>query len=277
VARRRSEVIAELGGVQIRSDPDNPDGRVMLIDGIEASYVDLADPTFLDFSYVRRIGDVVDVGWPESQPVAAVHLGGAGATLPRYIRASRPRSRQVVFEISADVLTLSREHLGLRSGAGLRVHQQDARLGLLGLRDATQDLVVGDAFEGTRVPGSLGSAEAAREIARVLRPAGLYVLNVIDSPPLPYARAQISTLRLAFAELAAIADPGVLRGRRTGNVVFVAGQQELPLDAIRGRARQGAVPERVLDTPACVRFAGGARPLYDDSPATAVPALPEYG
>jgi SAM-dependent methyltransferase len=277
VARRRSEVIAEQGGVQIRTDPDNPDGRVMLIDGIEASYVDLADPTFLDFSYVRRIGDVIDVGWPGSQPVSAVHLGGAGATLPRYIRASRPRSRQVVFEISPDVLTLSREHLGLRSGAGLRVHHQDGRLGLLGLGDETQDLVVGDAFEGTRVPGSLGSAEAAREIARVLRPAGLYVLNVIDSPPLPYARAQISTLRMAFAELAAIADPGVLRGRRTGNVVFVAGQQELPLDAIRGRTRQGAVPERVMDTPACVRFAGGARPLYDDSPATAVPALPEYG
>ena len=76
----------------------------MLIDGIDASYVDLADPTFLDFGYVRRIGDVIDVAWPEGMPIAAVHLGGAGATLPRYIRATRPRSRQVVFEISADVL-----------------------------------------------------------------------------------------------------------------------------------------------------------------------------
>ncbi len=277
MARRRSEVLAELGGVQIRSDPDNPDGRLMLIDGIDASYVDLADPTFLDFGYIRRIGDVIDVAWPESKPISAVHLGGAGATLPRYVRATRPRSRQVVFEISADVLILSREQLGLRSGAGLRVHQQDARLGLLGLADASQDLVVGDAFDGTRVPGSLGSAEAAREIARVLRPGGLYVLNVIDAPPLTYARAQVSTLRLAFAELAVIADPGVLRGRRTGNVVFVAGQQELPLDALGERARHGAVPERVMDTPACIRFAGGARPLHDDSPASARAVLPEFG
>ncbi len=277
MARRRSEVIAELGGVQIRTDPDNPDGRLMLIDGIDASYVDLADPTFLDFGYVRRIGDVIDVGWPDGKPIAAVHLGGAGATLPRYVRATRPRSRQVVFEISADVLTLSREQLGLRSGAGLRVHRQDARLGLLGLADGSQDLVVGDAFEGTRVPGSLGSAEAARDIARVLRPAGLYVLNVIDSPPLTYARAQISTLRLAFSELAAIAEPGVLRGRRTGNVVFVAGQRELPLQALGERARQGAVPERVMDTRDCVRFAGGARPLYDGSPAAAQAAPPQFG
>ncbi len=134
------------------------------------------------------------------------------------------------------------------------MHQQDARLGLLGLRDASQDLVVGDAFEGTRVPGTLGSAEAAHEIARVLRPGGLYVLNVIDSPPLAYARAQVSTLRLAFAELAAIADPGVLRGRRTGNVVFVAGQQEPPLEALGRRARQAAIPERVMDTRACVEL-----------------------
>jgi hypothetical protein len=84
-------------------------------------------------------------------------------------------------------------------------------------------------------------------------------------------------LRLAFAELAAIADPGVLRGRRTGNVVFVAGQQELPLDALGQRARQTAVPERVMDTRACVRFAGGARPLRDDSPATPMAVVPEFG
>lgn len=277
MARRRSSVLADVGGVQIRSDPENPDGRLMLIDGIDASYVDLADPTFLDFGYVRRMGDVVDVAWPDGEPINAVHLGGAGATLPRYIRATRPKSRQTVFEINADVLTLARSHLGLRSGAGLRVHHEDGRLGLLRLGDASQDLVVGDAFEGTRVPGALGSVEAAQQIARVLRPGGLYLLNVIDSPPLTYARAQVSTLRLAFAALAAIADPGVLRGRRTGNVVFVAGQGDLPLDDLGRRARQAAVPERVMDTRDCVRFAAGARPLHDDSPATAMAPLPEFG
>ena len=105
--------------IRLEISEDLPDASI---------YVDLADPTFLDFGYVRRIGDVIDVAWPEAIPIAAVHLGGAGATLPRYIRATRPRSRQAVFEISADVLTISREHLGLRSGNGLRVHQQDARV-----------------------------------------------------------------------------------------------------------------------------------------------------
>lgn len=274
--RRRSSVLAGLDGVQIRSDPDNPAGRLMLIDGIDASYVDLDDPTYLDFSYIRRIGDVVDVAWPESQPVAAVHLGGAGATLPRYIRATRPRSKQVVFEIDQRVLTLARSHLGLRSGAGLTVRHEDARLGLARVADASQDLVVGDAFDGTRVPPTLGSAQAACQIARVLRPAGLYVLNVIDSPPLAYARAQASTLRTAFSCLAAIADPGVLRGRRTGNIVFVASQRELALTSLRDRARYSPIPERLMDTAECTHFASGARPLHDESATAAVTVLPDF-
>ncbi len=274
--RRRSSVVAELDGVQIRSDPDNPDGRLMLIDGIDASYIDLDDPTYLDFSYVRRIGDVIDVAWPEGQPVAAVHLGGAGATLPRYIRATRPRSRQIVFEIDQRVITLARSHLDLRSGAGLKVRHEDARLGLTRIADDSQDLVIGDAFEGTRVPTTLGSVEAAQQVARVLRREGIYVLNVIDSPALTYARAQITTLKTVFAQLGAIADPGVLRGRRTGNIVFVAGDGQLPLDLLGERARHSPVPERVMDTQACLRFAAGAKALWDASPGAAVSVVPKF-
>ncbi len=276
MARRRSTVLADFDGVVIQSDPDNPDGRLMLIDGIDASYVDLEDPTFLDFGYVRRMGDVVDVAWPPGEPISALHIGGAGATLARYVRATRPRSHQVVFEIDQRVLTLARSHLGLKSGAGLKVRHEDGRLGLTRIADSSQDLVVGDAFEGTRVPPTLGSSEAAREIARVLAPGGLYVLNVIDSAPLGYVKAQISTLKTAFAHLAAIADPGVLRGRRTGNVVFIAGQQEPPIDLLTDRARHSPIPERVMDTRACVRFAGGAKPLTDQTPSSRVTAVPDF-
>jgi spermidine synthase len=274
--RRRSTVLAELDGVEIRSDHDNPDGRLMLIDGIEASYVDLADPTYLDFSYVRRIGDVIDVGWAPGRPITAVHIGGAGASVPRYIRATRPRSRQQVFEVDQRVLALAREHLGLRSGAGLKVRLEDARLGVARIADASQDLVVGDAFEGTRVPATLGSVEAAQQIARLLRPGGLYVLNVIDSPPLAYVRSQISTLAAVFDTIALTADPGVLRGRRTGNIVFAAGRGSLPLHALDQRSRQAAVPERVMDTDACLRFAAGARVITDSSPAVAVAVVPDF-
>jgi SAM-dependent methyltransferase len=276
MARRRSSVIAELDGVEIRSDPDNPDGRLMLIDGIDASYVDLDDPTFLDFGYVRRIGDVIDVAWPESTPISAIHLGGAGATLPRYIRATRPGSRQVIFEIDQRVVTLARAHLGLKSTAGLKMRHEDGRLGLARIDDASQDVVVGDAFDGVRVPPTLGSAEAAAQVARVLRPGGLYVLNVIDSPPLSYVRAQVSTLLTAFSRISAIADPGVLKGRRTGNILFVAGQHGLPLKELTERSRNSPIPERVMDTRECIRFSGGAKVLHDNDAPAVVTALPKF-
>jgi hypothetical protein len=101
-------------------------------------------------------------------------------------------------------------------------------------------------------------------------------LNVIDSPPLAYARAQISTLAAVFDTIALTADPGVLRGRRTGNIVFVAGQERLPLDALGERSRRAAVPERVMDTQACLRFAGGAKPITDTSSAVGIAAVPDF-
>ena len=156
------------------------------------------------------------------------------------------------------------------------MRHEDARLGLARIPERSQDLVVGDAFEGTRVPPTLGSVEAAQLIASTLREGGLYALNVIDSPPLAYARSQISTLLRVFAHVCATADPGVMRGRRTGNVVLIAGHQPVPVDDLAARARLTAAPERVLDTKACERFAGGAPVLTDASPAAlaSVPRLP---
>ncbi|HEY1487674.1 MAG TPA: hypothetical protein VGF84_16320, partial [Micromonosporaceae bacterium] len=68
----------------------------------------------------------------------------------------------------------------------------------------------------------------------------------------------------------------VLRGRRTGNVVFVAARDELPVEGLIARAQQAPIPERVMNTAACLRFAAGARPLRDESPPARVIALPNF-
>ena len=80
----------------------------------------------------------------------------------------------------------------------------------------------------------------------MLRPAGVYALNVIDVPPLDAVRAHDAVLRAAFAHVAWVAPPGVLRGRAPGNVVLLASGVPLPLAALRARrdrrraARAGA-------------------------------------
>ena len=73
-------------------------GHVVVVDGRPQSHVDLADPTRLAFDYVRRMGDVVDALGDPGAPVRAIHVGGAGMTLPRYLAATRPGSRQTVLE-----------------------------------------------------------------------------------------------------------------------------------------------------------------------------------
>src|SRR5947209_7372178 len=86
------------GTAELLADADRPAGWLLSVDGVAQSYVDLDEPTHLEFEYVRWIGDLVDLLAPPEQPITALHLGGGGCTLPRYIAATRPRSTQLVIE-----------------------------------------------------------------------------------------------------------------------------------------------------------------------------------
>jgi spermidine synthase len=244
--------------VSIEGDPSRPSGRMVFLDGHESSYVDLADPTHLEFSYVRRIGDVIDLIRPPRKPIEALHIGGGGFTLPRYVAATRPRSRQVVFEYDGELVRIAREHLGLTSSPGLRVRVGDARERLAERPDGTADVVIGDAFAGVVVPAHLATVEFAREVKRALRPDGLYLLNIIDCPPLRVSRAEAATLLAAFTHVALVAERDLLRERDAGNVVFLASDAPLPLDGLRKVAARGAFPDEVLDRAAVTAFAGTA-------------------
>jgi SAM-dependent methyltransferase len=249
--------------VSIEADPSRPAGRMVFLDGHESSYVDLADPTHLEFSYVRRIGDVLDLIRPPRTPLDVLHVGGGGFTLPRYVAATRPRSRQVVFEYDGELVRIAREHLGLVASPGIRVRVGDARARLAERPDASADVVIGDAFSGVVVPAHLATREFAAEVRRVLRPNGIYLLNVIDCPPLRVSRAEAATLLAAFPEVALAADRDLLRERDAGNVVFLASGVPLPLAGLRRAATRGAHPDDVLDRAAVARFAGSAAVATD--------------
>jgi spermidine synthase len=251
--------------VSIEGDPSRPSGRMVFLDGHESSYVDLTDPTHLEFSYVRRIGDVIDLLRPARQPIDVLHVGGGGFTLPRYVAATRPRSRQVVFEYDSELVRIAREHLGLAPSPGLRVRVGDARQRLAERPDGSADVVIGDAFAGVVVPAHLATVEFAREIRRVLRPDGVYLLNVIDCPPLRVSRAEAATLLAAFDHVGLVAERDLLRERDAGNVVFLASPAPLPLTALRRVAARGAFPDDVLDRAAVTTFAGSAAIATDDT------------
>jgi spermidine synthase len=231
---------------EVVADPFRPTTRTLLLDGREAGQVDVVDPLRLTFAYMRRIADVIDAFRPPGAAIDALHVGGGAFALPRYLGATRPGSRSLVLELDPGVVRLAREQLGLRPQPRLKVRIGDAAEQIAELPDRSADLVIGDAFDGPHVPARLSGPEFVAQVRRVLRPSGVYVLNVIDVPPLEEVRAHAAVLRDAFAHQLWIAPPGVLRARAPGNVVLVASAAALPVAALR-RAATAAVPrEQVL-------------------------------
>lgn len=241
------EVRTRYALAEVVADPRRPSSRLLLLDGRESGEVDLADPRRLAFAYMRRIADLIDAFRPPGTAIDAVHVGGGAFALARYVAATRPRSRQDVLELDPGVVALAREHLGLRPSPRLRVRVGDAAELLARRADRSADLVIGDAFDGPHVPAQLSGPEFAAAVARVLTPAGVYALNVIDVPPNEAVDAHDAVLRNQFPHVAWVAPPGVLRARAPGNVVLLASAAPLPLAALR-RAATAAVPrEQVLE------------------------------
>jgi spermidine synthase len=225
----------------------------LLVDGLEAAVVDRADPTHLDFPYMRWIADVLDVGWRTGTALQAVHVGGGGCVLPRYLAATRPGSHSEVHENDEAVLAALATVLDLRAERGLRVLLGDGRALLAKRAARSADIVITDAFAGPLVPAHLTTLEYQDEVRRVLRPGGVHVVNVIDEPPGRVARRQAATLVAAFAEVVLMAPRAVVSGRRTGNVVFAAADRTLSLGRLRARA-----DHEVLGPPEVAVFAEGA-------------------
>jgi spermidine synthase len=261
------------GLAELTPDRDRPGAWTLLIDGAPQSHVDLRDPGYLSFEYQRRLGHVIDLAAPPGRPVHAVHLGGGAFTLARYIAGTRPRSTQQVVERDAALVQLVRRELPLDPGARVRVRSADAREGLAKVPDGWADLVITDVFSGTRTPAHLTSTEFLADVRRVVASGGCYAANLADGPPLAHLRGQIATAAAVFPELALVADPAVLRGKRFGNAVLVCSDRPLPIAELTRRAASDPHPGRVEHGRALADFTGGAAPVTDAA-AVASPAPP---
>ncbi|MFC4497158.1 spermidine synthase [Streptomyces ovatisporus] len=261
------------GSAKLMPDVDQPDAWLLTVDGTPQSYVDLRDPTHLEFEYTRRVAHVLDLAAPAGQPLDVLHLGGGALTLPRYVAATRPGSRQRVAETDEALSALVGEHLPLPEGSGVGVEALDARSFLDASPAESADIVIADVYGGVHVPAHLTTLGYARAACRVLRPHGLYVANLADSAPFPFVGAQLATLGEVFTHLCLMAEPSVLRGRRFGNTVLVAAHEPLPLAELSRRAASDVFPARVESGPALARFSEGRTPVQDGD-ATPSPVPP---
>ncbi len=252
------------GFAKLMPDVDRPRAWLLTVDGAPQSYVDLDEPTYLEFEYARRLAHVLDTAAGPGRPLDAVHLGGGALTLPRYVAATRPGSRQDVVEADRGLLELVAEQVPWAGGDGISVHAADARQWLEAAPDDSADVLVADVFGGSRVPAHLTTVAYARTAGRVLRPGGVYAANLADGAPFAFLRSQLATFAAVFGELALIAEPSVLRGRRFGNAVLVASHRPLDIAALARRAASDAFPARVEHGDALRRLIGGAEAVRDE-------------
>lgn len=235
---------------RVEADPLRPTGRLLHLDDLIHTYIDLDDPTYLAYDYSRTIASAIDAMAPAGRPIDAVHIGGGGFLLPRYVTATRPGSDNIVLEVDQGVVDIARRELGLRTGEGIEARTGDARVLLADVADDSADLVVGDAFGAESVPWHLTTEEFVRDIDRVLRADGLYALNMLDDGPLAFARAELATLRAVFEHVTIAQLPETNRTMRGDNYVLMASHRPLPVAGMSADEVQ--------------RFVGDARVLTDE-------------
>ncbi|HEX2627227.1 MAG TPA: fused MFS/spermidine synthase, partial [Candidatus Limnocylindrales bacterium] len=192
---------------EIRADRFVPGSFELVVDGTPQSHVNIDDPSDLFFEYIVRMGRVIDQLRMPGQPITAVHLGAGAFTLPRYIHATRPGSRQQVLELEPALVDLVREQLPLPKDASIRIRYGDARetLGKLpgGLR-GTADLVVVDIFGGARIPAHVTSREFYTLAAGLLAEDGVMLVNVADGSGSAFARGQVATVSDVLDDVAVL-------------------------------------------------------------------------
>jgi hypothetical protein len=251
MARLRAvpRTIACRGDLIAERDPLRPSGRLLRQHEMDASYVDLADPSHLEFDYLRWMRIVLRAAHARR----VLHVGGGACALPRALAAENPAGRQDVCEVDADVLALAREHFGLRRTPGLRVRHAEGRAFVAGQPDGSWDALVIDAFVGARVPHRLVTVEALAQVARV---APLALINVVDNRAAHDVHAVAAGLALAYPRV-------WMLGGRAGNTVVVAGRSAPNLDRVGAEAAADPSPARLTTPAATARLVTASAPRRD--------------
>jgi hypothetical protein len=243
--------IARHGDLVVERDRFRPTGRLLRQAGMDASYVDLADPMHLEFDYMRWLRIILRVAHARR----ILHVGGGACALPRALAAADPNGRQEVCEVDASVLALAREHLGLRRMPGLKVRHVDGRAYVEQQPDRSWDAVVVDAFVAATVPRRLVTVEALAEVARV---APLALINVVDNRDARDVRTIATAASSAYARVWTV-------GARSGNTIVVGSAAELALDRISAGVAADPSPARITGPTALARLIAGTTPLSDRS------------
>ncbi|MCB0164633.1 MAG: fused MFS/spermidine synthase [Anaerolineae bacterium] len=235
--------------IKVRLDDENEDLRILTLDRLVHSYVDLTDPTNLRYGYEQIYADVLAAVFPAQAPVSVLFIGGGGYTFPHYIEVVHPGSQIEVIEIDPGVTEVAHEQLGLPLDTTISTFNEDARHFITNLPQTAQyDLIVGDAFNDFSVPYHLTTLEFNQLITTHLKPNGVYMVNIIDGKQGDFLRAYVNTLQQTFAHVYVAATVGELGTVSRQTYVVLATQGSLDTAISTDPLAQTFVPEAEITT-----------------------------
>lgn len=236
----------------VTAEPGNPDHRAFYQDKLRHSEVDLHDISDLKYPYMRVYDALVTrIAGPAPAPVRLLLLGGGGYVFPNYLFRTRPGSEIVVVEIDPGVTRAAIAAFGFPADAPVEIHHMDARNYVA---DAVRrnkdvpgsvppfDLVVCDSVSDYSVPFQLTTREFISDVKTLLRPGGLYVMNLIDAfHPGAFMNAVAQTFQSVFPWRGAVSVTTDPDNRNT--TVFVGAGFPLDLENVLSWMRPGTAFE----------------------------------
>jgi MFS family permease len=227
---------------------DKGESRTLRLDHLIHGYFFEGKPRMLEYEYERiyasimeRVGAMptpdpsADQSAPPQpgagHPVQTLFIGGGSYTFPRFIENAYPGSRVEVAEIDPAVTETVHKAMFLSRDTSIHTTHGDARNTVDHLMASGErfDFIYGDAFNDLSVPWHLTTLEFDRRIHSLLKPNGVYLINIIDS--LRHARflgSFVKTARQVFGGVAVYStDKNSLTG---GRDTFVIAMSDRPLD-----------------------------------------------
>jgi spermidine synthase len=151
------------------------------------------------FDYNQRLFELVE----QLQPTTMLMIGGGACTLPTSLTLAMPALSIDVIEQDGALVSLAERYFDLVISDRLKVIIREGRE-FLEANTKQYDLIIIDAFSHVHMPQGLATGQAAKAIARSVRPGGAAVVNIIAA----YRGRRISPLlrmcaafRTAFKQL----------------------------------------------------------------------------
>jgi predicted membrane-bound spermidine synthase len=206
--------------------------RILIQDALIHNRYDPADPDDLLYQYEQIFAVLtrqaaVERGGTAQANSAAFHtltLGAGGCVFPLYLERNYPHSENEVVEIDPEVLEVARDFFDLSRDSSIQQVVADARNFVASLRGSSRfDIIYLDAFNSYSIPSHLTTLEFSRQVAEILSPGGLVMVNCIDIFDLGrFLNAYLNTLASVFPYTAVYTDMDFSPRRRATFVIVAA-------------------------------------------------------